>query len=168
MDKPMATKDKFTWCERGREHQRQQKHHRFFIGVEPDHEKESGPQLTRMPKANFMEMWKFLPIWSCWTNITEKIDPKMMMNAALKNCVIEEAWSNQKFHGSRSVCKQREGRAGLLHAQNTMLITMKITKAIMRSRHMAPSLMTRTDEMATRTTMSGHSRFWSDASITPG
>ena len=95
-----------------------------------------------------------MPIWSSFTHITEKMDPKMMMNAGLKNCVMDAGMVQPKISRLtlRSAKRVRDVPACSKQAQNTMLMTMKMTKAIMRSRHMGPSLMpARTSEAATST-----------------
>ena len=74
-----------------------------------------------------------------------------MMKAGLKNCVIEAGMVHPRISRLtlRSANSVNEVPACSKHAQNTVLMIMKMIRAIMRSRHIVPSLMpARTMEIA--------------------
>ena len=59
-----------------------------------------------MPRANFMGCWGSSELVN-FTHITEKMEPKMMMNAGLKNCVMEAGIVHPKI--SRLTLRSAKG-----------------------------------------------------------
>ena len=86
----------------------------------------------KMPRANLIGMLGFLPIDVSLSHIQLKTEPNKMMNAGLKNCVIDAGMVQPKISRLTflSANKVSDVPACSKHAQNTILISMKMTNAI--------------------------------------
>ena len=90
-----------------------------------------------IPKQNFKGILGFLPILDSLTHIRENIEPKTMIKNGLKNCVILAGISQPNIIRSTflSANKVSDVPACSKHAQNEMLMIIKIMRAIIRSFH---------------------------------